>query len=90
MGLRDLAAVLTGTGAQLKGPFNCVPSGSQAAAYFAVRAITDPTIPTRMTAATNESVTARSAASISKPLRTDGETSTTTQKPPPTIAWTAK
>ncbi|MBK8741771.1 MAG: hydantoinase B/oxoprolinase family protein [Betaproteobacteria bacterium] len=37
---------LTGTSAQLKGPFNCVPSGSQAAAYFAVRAITDPTIPT--------------------------------------------
>ena len=36
----------TGTGAQLKGPFNCVPSGSQAAAYFAVRALTDPTIPT--------------------------------------------
>jgi N-methylhydantoinase B len=36
----------TGTGEQLKGPFNCVPSGSQAAAYFAVRALTDPTIPT--------------------------------------------
>ena len=36
----------TGTGDQLKGPFNCVPSGSQAAAYFAVRALTDPTIPT--------------------------------------------
>jgi N-methylhydantoinase B len=36
----------TGTGAQLRGPFNCVPSGSQAAAYFAVRALTDPTIPT--------------------------------------------
>ena len=37
---------LTGTSEQLKGPFNCVPSGSQAAAYFAVRALTDPTIPT--------------------------------------------
>jgi len=37
---------LTGTSAQLKGPFNCVPSGSRAAAYFAVRALTDPTIPT--------------------------------------------
>ena len=37
---------LTGTSKQLKGPFNCVPSGSRAAAYFAVRALTDPTIPT--------------------------------------------
>jgi N-methylhydantoinase B len=37
---------LTGTSDQLKGPFNCVPSGSRAAAYFAVRALTDPTIPT--------------------------------------------
>lgn len=36
----------TGTSPQLKGPFNCVPSGSQAAAYFAIRAISDPTIPT--------------------------------------------
>lgn len=36
----------TGTDAQLKGPFNCVLSGSQAAAYFAIRAITDPLIPT--------------------------------------------
>jgi N-methylhydantoinase B/oxoprolinase/acetone carboxylase alpha subunit len=35
-----------GTSAQVRGPFNCVPSGSQAAAYFAVRAATDPTIPT--------------------------------------------
>ena len=35
-----------GTDDQVKGPFNCVPSGSQAAAYYAVRAITDPTIPT--------------------------------------------
>jgi N-methylhydantoinase B len=36
----------TGTGPQTRGPFNAVPSGSQAAAYFAVRALTDPTIPT--------------------------------------------
>jgi len=35
-----------GTSAQLKGPFNVVKSGSQAAAYFAVRALTDPSIPT--------------------------------------------
>ena len=35
-----------GTGPQTKGPFNAVPSGSQAAAYFAVRALTDPGIPT--------------------------------------------
>jgi N-methylhydantoinase B len=37
---------LTGSSEQLRGPFNCVPSGSQAAAYFAVRALTDPNIPT--------------------------------------------
>jgi N-methylhydantoinase B len=36
---------LTGTDAQVRGPVNCVPSGSLAAACFAVRAITDPTIP---------------------------------------------
>jgi N-methylhydantoinase B len=36
----------TGTSEQLKGPFNCVLSGSQAAAYFAIRALTDSTIPT--------------------------------------------
>ncbi len=35
-----------GTGPQTRGPFNAVPSGSQAAAYFAVRALTDPTIAT--------------------------------------------
>ncbi len=35
-----------GTSGQLKGPFNVVKSGSQAAAYFAVRALTDPSIPT--------------------------------------------
>lgn len=36
----------TGTDAQVKGPFNCVPSGSQAAAYFIVRALTDASVPT--------------------------------------------
>jgi len=36
----------SGTSAQVKGPFNCVPSGAQAAAYFAVRALTDASIPT--------------------------------------------
>ncbi|MCB1738838.1 MAG: hydantoinase B/oxoprolinase family protein [Gammaproteobacteria bacterium] len=35
-----------GTAAQLKGPFNCVPSGAQAAAWFAMHALTDPEIPT--------------------------------------------
>ncbi|MBL8669289.1 MAG: hydantoinase B/oxoprolinase family protein [Alphaproteobacteria bacterium] len=36
----------TGTSPQVRGPFNCVPSGSRAAAYFSIRAITDPSIPT--------------------------------------------
>jgi N-methylhydantoinase B/oxoprolinase/acetone carboxylase alpha subunit len=36
----------TGTSPQVKGPFNCVPSGSLAAACWAVRALTDPRIPT--------------------------------------------
>jgi N-methylhydantoinase B len=36
----------TGTSPQVKGPINCVPSGALAAACFAVRALTDPTIPT--------------------------------------------
>ena len=36
----------TGTSDQVRGPFNCVPSGSQAAAYYALRALTDPAIPT--------------------------------------------
>lgn len=35
-----------GTAPQTRGPFNAVPSGSQAAAYYAVRALTDPSIPT--------------------------------------------
>ena len=36
----------TGTSPQVRGPFNCVPSGSLAAACWAVRALTDPQIPT--------------------------------------------
>ncbi|MGE0515039.1 MAG: hydantoinase B/oxoprolinase family protein [Hyphomicrobiaceae bacterium] len=36
---------LTGSNPQVKGPINCVPSGSLAAACFAVRAVTDPAIP---------------------------------------------
>ena len=35
-----------GTSPQVRGPFNCVPSGSLAAACYAVRAVTDPAIPT--------------------------------------------
>jgi N-methylhydantoinase B len=35
-----------GTSPQVRGPLNCVPSGSLAAACFAVRALTDPRIPT--------------------------------------------
>ena len=36
----------SGTASQVRGPFNCMPSGSHAAAYFAVHAMTDPDIPT--------------------------------------------
>jgi N-methylhydantoinase B len=36
----------TGSSPQVRGPFNCVPSGSLAAACYAVRAVTDPSIPT--------------------------------------------
>ncbi len=36
---------LSGTSPQVRGPVNCVPSGSLAAACFALRAVTDPTIP---------------------------------------------
>ncbi|WP_428492490.1 hydantoinase B/oxoprolinase family protein [Rhodopila sp.] len=32
----------TGTSAQVRGPFNCMPSGPYAAACFALRAVTDP------------------------------------------------
>ena len=35
----------TGTSPQVRGPFSMVPSGSYAAACFAVRAVTDPDIP---------------------------------------------
>ena len=34
-----------GTSAQVRGPFNCVPSGACAGAYFAVLAMTDSSIP---------------------------------------------
>jgi N-methylhydantoinase B len=36
---------LTGTSGQVRGPVNCVPSGSLAAACYVVRAVTDPEIP---------------------------------------------
>lgn len=36
----------TGSSAQVRGPFNAVPSGALAAACFAIRAVTDPNIPT--------------------------------------------
>lgn len=36
----------TGSSKQVRGPLNCVPSGSLAAACFAIRALTDPSIPT--------------------------------------------
>jgi N-methylhydantoinase B len=42
----EILADFTGTDLQVKGPFNCVRSGSEAAAYFCVRALTDPSIPT--------------------------------------------
>ena len=42
----DIEFDFEGTSPQVKGPLNCVPSGSLAAACFAVRALTDPTIPT--------------------------------------------
>ncbi len=37
-----IACDFAGTAPQLRGPFNCVPSGALAAACFAVRAVTDP------------------------------------------------
>jgi len=37
---------LSGTDSQVRGPLNCVPSGAYAAAYYAVRALTDAQIPT--------------------------------------------
>ncbi|MGD9656743.1 MAG: hydantoinase B/oxoprolinase family protein [Methylocystis sp.] len=36
----------TGSSDQVRGPFNAVPSGALAAACFAIRAVTDPNIPT--------------------------------------------
>ena len=42
----DIEFDFEGTSPQVKGPLNCVPSGSLAAACFAVRALTDSTIPT--------------------------------------------
>ena len=42
----DIEFDFAGTSAQVKGPLNCVPSGSLAAACFAVRALTDSAIPT--------------------------------------------
>ncbi len=46
--LRDASIHIdfTGTSPQVRGPMNCVPSGSMAAACFAIRALTDPAIPT--------------------------------------------
>jgi N-methylhydantoinase B len=37
-----LSCDFKGTSAQVRGPFNCMPSGAYAAACFAVRAVTDP------------------------------------------------
>ncbi len=42
----ELSCSFEGTADQVRGPFNCVPSGTAAAALFAVRAITDAEIPT--------------------------------------------
>ena len=42
----DIEFDFAGTSPQVTGPLNCVPSGSLAAACYAVRALTDPTIPT--------------------------------------------
>jgi len=36
----------SGTSQQVRGPFNLMPSGAYAAAYFAVHAMTDPSVPT--------------------------------------------
>src|SRR5262249_12672157 len=41
-----MAVDLSGSSAEVRGPFNVVPSGSLAAACYVVRAITDPSIPT--------------------------------------------
>src|SRR5262245_42680478 len=36
----------TGTSAQVRGPFNSVPASTLSAVYYAIRAVSDPTIPT--------------------------------------------
>ncbi|MGB6102346.1 MAG: hydantoinase B/oxoprolinase family protein [Pusillimonas sp.] len=36
----------TGTDPQVRGPMNCVPSSTMAAVYYALRTLTDPSIPT--------------------------------------------
>jgi N-methylhydantoinase B len=41
----DIQVDFTGTSPQTKGPFNCVPSSTLSAVYYAVRAITDPETP---------------------------------------------
>lgn len=42
----EVSIDFAGTSEQVRGPFNCVPSGAHAAAYFALHALTDPSIPT--------------------------------------------
>jgi len=46
IGDRAMHVDCTGTSKQVRGPLNCVPSGSMAAACFAIRTLTDPSIPT--------------------------------------------
>jgi N-methylhydantoinase B len=41
----DIQVDFTGTSPQTKGPFNCVPSSTLSAVYYAVRTITDPDTP---------------------------------------------
>jgi N-methylhydantoinase B len=41
----DIQVDFTGTSPQTKGPFNCVPSSTLSAEYYAVRAIADPDTP---------------------------------------------
>lgn len=42
----SLSVDFTGSSAQVRGPINCALSAAQAAVYFAIRAVTDPQIPT--------------------------------------------
>jgi N-methylhydantoinase B/oxoprolinase/acetone carboxylase alpha subunit len=46
IGNRSMHIDCTGTSPQVRGPLNCMPSGSMAAACFAIRALTDASIPT--------------------------------------------